>query len=178
MSFLLPPLNSTLLPSLTPHVLHPPIYHTTSPSILSFISDKHLSLFAPIFLYWALSLAFYAIDLAQFPYFERLRIHESPEVLARNKATVLDVVKAVVFQQVVQTALGLCWLESEEDILRREVYMDHLDEMSKLAPVVGRLLVLLLGQRTADNVIQSHGKDVVQWVYWWGIPAVQLLFAL
>ena len=178
MAFLLPPLNSTALPSLTPNLLHPPIYYTTSPSILSFISDKHLSLVAPFFLYWALSLVFYALDLAQLPYFERLRLHESPEVLARNKATILDVVKAVVFQQVVQTALGLCWLESEEDILRREVYIDHLAEMSKLAPYVGRSLVLLLGQRTANNVIHSHGKDVVQWVYWWGIPAIQLLFAL
>src|SRR3954468_12022060 len=101
MSFLLPPLTPTPPPSLTPNLLHPPIYHTTSPSILSFISDKHLSLVAPFFLYWALSLVFHALDLPQLPYFERLRLHESPEVLARNKATILDVIKAVVFQQVV-----------------------------------------------------------------------------
>lgn len=175
---LLPALNATLLPALTPRAVHPPLYHTAGTSMLPWISDKHLSLVAPIFLYWALSLLFHAVDTAQLPYFERMRIHESPEVLARNKASVIDVVKAVVFQQVVQTALGAAWLESEEDILRREVHVDHLKGMAGLAQPVGQLIMLVLGGRHGEDVIRRHGAAVVQFVYWWGIPTVQLLFAL
>jgi len=170
--------NNTLLSLITPKTLQPPIYQTFRPSLLSFISDKHLSLILPILVYWVLSLIFHLLDTAKFEYFESRRIHESPEVLSRNRATVKQVVKAVMVQQVIQTALGYVWLEDDESILQREVYRDHVGAMGGLAPKVGGMVLLLLGDRTGEKLLRSSGEQLVRWVYWWGIPIAQLLFAL
>jgi hypothetical protein len=182
MSFAIPtmfqPQNSTLLSIITPSTLDPPFYHTTRASLFTSISDKHLSLLAPIVIYWALSLTFHALDTAKLPYFEARRIHESPETLSRNKCTVAEVVKAVVLQQVVQTILGLLWLESDEEILHREVLKDHLGAMARLTPTVADGVLLLLGKRSGEQLLRSHGASLVRFVYWWGIPAAQLMFAL
>ncbi|KAK4686339.1 sphinganine C4-monooxygenase, partial [Tremellales sp. Uapishka_1] len=169
--------NSSLSSIIKPTVLNPPFYHTSSPNLLAFISDKHLSLLAPILVYWLLSFTFHYLDNAQIPYFEARRIHESPETLARNKATVLQVVKAVIFQQVVQTALGVIWLESDDEILRREIMIDHLSKMAQLSPKVAKGVLLLLGPRSGESVLRSYGAELVQWTYWWGIPCAQTLVA-
>jgi len=99
-------------------------------------------------------------------------------VLSRNRATVKQVVKAVMVQQVIQTALGYVWLEDDESILQREVYRDHVGAMGGLAPKVGGMVLLLLGDRTGEKLLRSSGEQLVRWVYWWGIPIAQLLFAL
>lgn len=90
----------------------------------------------------------------------------------------MQVIKAVIIQQVVQTVLGLCWLENEETILIREVHIDHLIEMRKLAGPVGKVLRVVLGEKTMESLVMVAGKELVQWVYWWGIPMAQLGFAL
>jgi len=169
--------NTTLLSQITPKSLHPPIYHTLRPSILPHLSDKYLSLALPVIIYWVLSLAFHLLDTAQIPYFEARRIHESPEVLSRNKTTVRQVVTAVMWQQVIQTALGMVWLEDDEIILKREVFRDNLGGMASLAPKVGGMVLLLLGDRTGERVLKENGEAIVRWVYWWGIPIAQMLFA-
>ncbi|KAK8869735.1 hypothetical protein IAR55_000303 [Kwoniella newhampshirensis] len=169
--------NSTLLSHITPSALHPPFYHTTRPSVFSFISDKNLSLLAPVVTYWIYSIFFHWLDTAQFSYFEKRRIHDSPEVLARNKVTVTQVIKAVIVQHIIQTALGYWWLEDDEAILRREVYRDHLADMAGLAPWVADATLLLLGRRTGEQLLRSRGEAMVRWIYWWGIPAFQMLFA-
>lgn len=170
--------NYTLLQHVTPVALSPPIYHTFNPSLLSWISDKHLSLLAPVLVYWICSLTFHAIDTAKIPYFEKRRIHESPEVLSRNKATVMDVVKAVMVQQVIQTATGIVFLEGDEEIFRREVMRDHLGDMARLAPRVMSGVLLLLGKKTGEDLLKRHGASLVTWVYWWGIPIAQMFVAL
>lgn len=170
--------NYTLLSIMTPTTLSPPIYQTFRPSLLSWISDKHLSLLAPIIIYWFLSLAFHTLDTLKLPYFEKRRIHESPEVLSRNKATILDVVKAVVVQQVIQTAIGIALLEGDDVIIEREVMRDHLGAMANLAPKVADAVLLVLGKRTGEGLLRSHGADIVTWTYWWGIPLAQMFFAL
>jgi sphinganine C4-monooxygenase len=173
------PSNATLLSIMTPSVVHTPVYFVTGPSLLpSLITDKHLSLAAPIVCYWAYSLMFHAIDCAGIPYFEKRRIHEAPEVLSRNRATVWDVLKAVAIQQIIQTLLGYFWLESEEVILAREVYRDFLADMAALVPGVMKTTTVLLGKRTGEQLLRSYGADIVQWVYWWGIPTAQFAFAL
>lgn len=121
---------------------------------------------------------FHYLDTAKLPYFEARRIHESPEVISRNKVTVRQVIKAVIFQQIIQTALGYVWLEDDEVILRREVYRDHLGDMAKLAPWVGDAVLLILGRKTGEQVLRSHGEAIVRSVFWWGIPAAQMFLAL
>jgi sphinganine C4-monooxygenase len=178
-SSLLPPISSSLNNTLTPHEPHYPIYHTRENSILPFMTDKFLSLLIPIVAYWVFSLLFHALDCLELPYFEKMRIHESEEVQSRNRVTVWGVIKAVLLQQFFQTALGWVWLESEQEILEREIWRDHTADMQKLAGVVGQGLHLLLGGKTAGTVAQAlGGGNLTAWVYWWGVPIVQMVFAL
>lgn len=170
--------NSTMLSTIIPTALHAPFYHTTRPNLLPFMSDKHLSLAAPVLAYWLYSFFFHFLDTAQFSYFEKRRIHDSPEVLARNKVTVTQVIKAVILQHVIQTVLGIFWLEDDEAIFRREVMKDHLAAMSNLSPWVADGVLLVLGRRVGEQVLKRNGEAIVRWMYWWGIPALQMLLAL
>lgn len=170
--------NTSLLATMTPTSTQPPFYHTDNPHLLSWISDRYLALAGPVIGYWVLSIIFHFIDTAQLPYFESKKIHESPEVLARNKATVLQVVRAVAVQQVLQTILGYVWLEDDATIYKREVMKDHLGDMASMVPTIANLTILALGQRTGESVLKSHGPDIVRWMYWWGVPALRMLFAL
>jgi len=170
--------NTSLLVNMTPTSIQAPFYHTDNPHLLSWISDRYLALAGPVIGYWVLSIIFHFIDTAQLPYFESKKIHESPEVLARNKATVLQVVRAVAVQQVLQTILGYVWLEDDATIYKREVMKDHLGDMASMVPTIANLTILALGQRTGESVLKSHGPDIVRWMYWWGVPALRMLFAL
>lgn len=170
--------NTTLIQTITPSTLQAPFYHTTRPSLLSFTGDKYLSLAAPILAYWGLSLVFHVLDTTNLPYFEKYRIHESPEVLSRNKATMFEVFWSVILQQVIQTIFGLLYLEDDATIFKREIQKDHLAEMAGLAPKVANLVMLALGRKTGEDILKHHGEDFVRWMYWWGIPAAQILFAL
>lgn len=172
------PYNSTILSMITPTALHPPFYYTTRLSLLAFSSDKYLSLALPVIIYWAASLLFHLLDTARFPYFEAKRIHESPEVLARNRATVTEVVRAVVVQHTIQTILGIVWLEDDATVAKREHYRDHLGDMARIAPWVGDATLVVLGRKSGEDLLRRHGEAMVRWVYWWGIPAAQMLFAL
>lgn len=174
----LPPVNSTLFSAIAPTKLSYPIYYTPETSILPFISDKVLSLLSPLICYWSLSMVFHLLDVLQLPYFEARKIHPSSDALIRNRATVSQVVKAVLLQQCLQTILGFLWLEDEETILRREVYKDHLAAMQGLASGIARMTVVLLGERTGASVLKLLGAEFVQWMYWWGIPIMQMWFAL
>jgi len=165
--------NSTLLTQITPSQPHAPFYYSASPQLVSWTSDKIIGVAAPTVVYWVLSIMFYTLDVVQLPYFEKRRIHESAEVLARNKATVGEVVKMVIFQQVIQTALGLWWLEDGHDVVR-----DVVGEMRVLAPKVATGLFVLLGQRTGEQVLKNYGESIVRFMYWWGIPAAQLWLGL
>lgn len=163
--------NATLLHRITPTTVQPPFYHTANASFLSIMSDKWLSLAVPIVFYWAYSLIFFAIDMLELPYFEKRRIHESPEVLARNKTTVAQVVRAVMLQHAIMVVLGFLVLEDEP------VFTEHLRAMARLTPKVGTCVLLTLGPKTGERLLRNHGQDLVQWVYWWGIPAAQFFFA-
>lgn len=170
--------NATLLQGMTPTTLLPPFYHTFRPSLLSFISDKYLSVAVPVLVYWLLSLLFLALDNAQIPYFEARRIHESPEVAKRNKATIGEVVKAVVVQHTIQTIMGIAWFEDDETIYRREVYVDHVQGMAGMARNVANVLLLVLGPRSGEDLLKRHGEAIVRWTYWWGYPIAQFFLAL
>lgn len=88
----------------------------------------------------------------------------------------MQVVNAVVLQQVIQTILGFFWMDAEPS--QNEMWNDDLQEMAKLGGVVGQAVVLVLGDRTGQSLLMKHGKDIVSWTYWWGIPLAQFYAAL
>lgn len=170
--------NGTLLSMITPTSLDPPFYYTTRPNLYSWISDRHLSVVAPVLIYWGLSTIFHILDTIELPYFEARRIHESEETKSRNRATILQVIGAVIFQQIVQTIFGLVVLETDESILKTEVNRDHMAGMRQLAPRVADLVFLVLGKSTGMHVLATHGAGLVHWAYWWGVPLLQMFLGL
>jgi sphinganine C4-monooxygenase len=86
------------LPALPSYVLTP------RPSIIPGISDTLLQLLLPVIAYWTVSLGYHAFDTYEI--FPQYRLHTPAEVLKRNHVTRYDVIKAVVIQQILQTATG------------------------------------------------------------------------
>ncbi|WVR05302.1 hypothetical protein IAU60_002316 [Kwoniella sp. DSM 27419] len=169
--------NTTFVQQITPTSPGYPFYYVPEAQQFSLISDKYLNLAAPVLAYWIYCSIFHWLDTAKYPYFEKRRIHESAEVISRNKVTLSQVIKAVVFQHVIQVALGYWWMSQDEATLRQQVFRDHLGDMAKLAPWIANGTLLLLGKRTGEQVLINHGASLVRWVYWWGIPTAQMLFA-
>ncbi|KAK9449336.1 fatty acid hydroxylase superfamily-domain-containing protein [Limtongia smithiae] len=73
--------------------------------LLSFMSDQSLSLMLPIAVYWVVSIIFHYID--DHDLLAKYRIHTPEEVKSRNKATVHEVIRDVIVQQIMQTIVGV-----------------------------------------------------------------------
>ena len=76
------------------------------PQLVPWLSDFHLSLLLPVMAYWLVSLIFWYIDKKD--YWSQHRIHTPEEFKQRNRVTVGEVLRSILLQQAVQTALGLC----------------------------------------------------------------------
>ncbi|KAE8251161.1 hypothetical protein A4X13_0g4125 [Tilletia indica] len=161
---------------LAPHTLTFPIYFAQRPNILASISDKHLSLLAPILIYWALSLAYYTLDVLQLPYFEKYRLHEPEEVTKRNRVSVGQVVRMVLLQQAIQTVLGLVVLDGDE-VSYAQVFADHRGQMKVLGFTLAKWLAPLLGEQRTVELLTAAGPSFIEFMYWWGIPTLQFFWA-
>ncbi|KAJ6581346.1 sphingosine hydroxylase [Mycena capillaripes] len=143
-----------------------PWYYTYRPSLIEGVSDQHLALAAPILAYWLLSLFFHYLDTCDWKVLERYRIHDSAEVASRNRVSRTAVIWAVIFQQVLQTALGLIWLGKEHALVH-----DHGAKVAgiarQMAPVFG-----------SSEDVQLIVSGLAYFIYWWGIPMVQFLVAI
>ncbi|KAI4283112.1 MAG: hypothetical protein L6R38_002415 [Xanthoria sp. 2 TBL-2021] len=99
-----------------------PEYQTSLlPSLIPGIPDKLLTVILPIAAYWALSMLFHWIDTKD--YFPQYRLHTPAEVSSRNKVSRWEVVRDVVIQQVIQTAVG--WglgMTEPDDLTGQEEY--------------------------------------------------------
>lgn len=160
---------------LVPSVLHYPLYHVQAPSILSWISDKDLSLLAPIAVYWVASAVFEALDAAQLPFLEKYRIHEPEEVKRKNRVTKRTVFIAVIVQQVLQTLLGMYWLDAEDE--GPASGKAHRAVMATYGAWISRIAFALLGPEKGTTLLRWKGQEMVSFSYWWLIPALQFLWA-
>ncbi|KAI9675778.1 MAG: hypothetical protein M1817_001145 [Caeruleum heppii] len=75
------------------------------PPLLAPIPDKLLTLLLPIAAYWILSLFFHVIDI--YDILSQYRLHTPAEVLKRNRVPRSDVLRDVIIQQLIQTAIGI-----------------------------------------------------------------------
>ncbi|KAJ6474585.1 sphingosine hydroxylase [Mycena vitilis] len=140
-----------------------PWYYSYKPSLVDGVSDHHLALAAPIAAYWVLSLSFHYLDTVDWKVVDRYRIHDSAEAAARNRVSRTTVICAVIFQQVLQTALGLFWLGDEQTFVP--------DHAAKVAGIAHRI-ALVVGSR------EPMVSRLAYFVYWWGIPLIQYLVAI
>ncbi|KAH9935877.1 sphingosine hydroxylase [Epithele typhae] len=147
-----------------------PFYYSPAPALLSWLPDKHLTLALPIIAYWALSLVFHIFDVSGWEWLDKYRLHESAEVKSRNLVSKSQVVQAVILQQLVQTALGLWWIE--ETAAGEQV--DHVAAMLKLVQVAA----LWFGEDTVRQWLTNNGVDGLYTLYWWAIPLAKFLFGM
>ena len=161
--------------ALVPTPVQYPFYHFSTASVVPGIDDKALSLIAPLFSYWALSLFFHVLDSDIFQWAAKYRIHESEEVRAKNLASRKDVIIAVVLQQVVQTVMGVIWLENDST---SDAFRNHTGEMRQLSKWIARLAVTVLGETRGKELLAANGQGIISWLYWWGMPIAQFIFAM
>lgn len=151
-----------------------PFYFVERDNLFPHISDAQLAVAAPFVVYWLVSGFFHILDSSSWGWLDKYRIHDSQEVKTRNRATRMEVLQAVLFQQVLQTALGLAWLEEGTALtfsMRRQ-------SMLHIAQNVDWVLRLVMHENSVDVLLDSQGARVAYFLYWWGIPCVQLLFAM
>jgi sphinganine C4-monooxygenase len=158
-----------------------PLYYSSAPSLLPALSDPLLTVLAPLPAYWLTSALFHLLDLSSAPWLRRHRIHDSAEVAARNRASRLDVLRAVVLQQAIQTALAVVWVS--EPLARA----DHPQAVRGIAQALLELFSPLLGLgafdgagATADAAAASMTvvAPLAYVLYWWAIPAARLFLAM
>ena len=153
-----------------------PFYYSEQQSILRGVSDKTLSLTAPLIAYWAYSLIFHVLDVygTDWAWLVPYRIHESAEVTSRNLVSKWQVVQAVFVQQLLQTVLGVLLVDDKSSSV-----IDHTAKMARMSPILVQSALLWLGDpHVAQARLESWGASILYAVYWWFIPAAQILFAL
>jgi sphinganine C4-monooxygenase len=160
---------------LVPTPLSYPSYYAPRLSLLSWISDKNLSLLAPVVIYWATSLFFELLDRSGLRFIEKYRIHEPEEVRRKNRVTFKTVLLAVFVQHILQTALGYACLDEQDSI--RETFRDHRAELQTYGAYISRAAFLILGPTTGSKVLRYCGAELTSWIYWWGVPTLQFLWA-
>ncbi|THH32368.1 hypothetical protein EUX98_g1808 [Antrodiella citrinella] len=150
-----------------------PFYYMPDTVVPSF-PDHYLSLAAPVIAYWITATSFHVLDISGWRWLDKYRIHESSEVKSRNLVTVGGVIKAVIFQQVIQTVLGLWWLDgavSGDDV-------DHVGHMANLLPLLSSIMHAALGQSLAKQLLKDHAAELLYAVYWWVVPVVKLFLGM
>ncbi|TDL22259.1 sphingosine hydroxylase [Rickenella mellea] len=163
-------MNSTKLSSFDN--LPYPFYYVDRPTLIPNLSDEVTSLLCPVIGYWILSLFFHFLDRSGWRALDKYRIHESKEVTSRNLVTPGQVVRAVVLQQVIQTALGFLVLEEQAE------RVDHAGKMRSLSGTIGNVLAVLVGQKGGMSLLQEKGVEITWFTYWWAIPTAQFFLAI
>ncbi|GAA6037181.1 hypothetical protein JCM8097_008775 [Rhodosporidiobolus ruineniae] len=158
-------------PSPLPAVDHP-WYHTERAELVPGLSDKNLSLLAPVFVYWAFSLFFHYLDRLGWDALERYRIHEPEEVKSKNRVTVREVIVAVVLQHVVQTAAGW-WFMPDDD-----AFVDHAADLNWWGGRIATAVLAVAGEKSGAPFMARYGVLATRMWYWYAIPVARLAWAM
>lgn len=130
----------------------------------------------PFLSYWLASALFHFLDVSN--WLVRYRIHDSAEVSSRNRATQFEVVRSVILQQAIQTALGYFWLSAVPE------RPDHAAAMRAFASALSSFLGVFFPTTSDKQAYPLFGlsRDASPWLayllYWYLIPAAQLLLAM
>lgn len=151
-----------------------PFYYRPESALISWLPDHLLSLAAPVVAYWVASAFFHYLDCSSAQWLNAYRIHDSAEVKSRNLASRGQVFRAVVLQHVVQTVMGLWWMEKKP--VGDQV--DHLAAIASKAPLVVSVLRGLLGAQSGSQLWATYGAAILYNLYWWAIPFSKILFGM
>lgn len=151
-----------------------PVYYSPRAHLVDWLPDHLLALAVPVIAYWISSIFFHILDISEWKWLDKYRIHESAEVKSRNLVTRAQVIRAVILQQIVQTIIGFFWMEKK---LSGEL-VDHVGNMQRLEPMIARLLSWTVGEKMGARILDHDGALVLYTVYWWAIPTAKFLFGM
>ena len=149
--------NQTVtLPPLPAYTLKP------VPRLVPSLSDFHLSLVLPVLAYWLMSLIFHLIST--YNLFSKYRLHTPEEFKTRNRVTVGEVLRSIILQQTIQTALGL-WLgyvlEAGDYYGKEEyeiaVWARRMHQVGEAIPYI--LAVVGIDARTLGHNMQRYAES-------------------
>ncbi|GAA5968102.1 hypothetical protein JCM11641_003731 [Rhodosporidiobolus odoratus] len=169
---------STPYMAYAPHFASPlpselrPWYLVERDQLLPGISDKSLSILAPVVAYWAFSLFFTILDNFNWELLERYRIHEPEEVKSKNKVTVREVLVAVVVQHVIQTAAGYVFMPDADPVV------NHAADLNWWGAKLAKGAFAVAGEKTGAALMVQYGEQATRMVYWYGIPALRIAWAM
>ncbi|TCD68423.1 hypothetical protein EIP91_010824 [Steccherinum ochraceum] len=168
--------TSVLLTAQQRHFLstNSPFYYSPRPDILASFPDHYLSLAAPVIAYWVSSCFFHILDMSDWRWLDKYRIHESSEVKSRNLVTRGEVIKAVIFQQVIQTILGLWWMEGAV----AGDAIDHVGHMANMLPTIAGMMRAAFGHAVGKQLLEDYTAEVLYAIYWWAIPIARFFLGM
>ncbi|KDE02752.1 hypothetical protein MVLG_06720 [Microbotryum lychnidis-dioicae p1A1 Lamole] len=173
------PSSSSASPSLNVSYPTPPyaasFYHLHRERVWSPISDSVAAVAAPFVVYWAMSALFMFIDALDLRSFDRYRIHNPEEAKTKNRVGKVQVLRAVLIQQVLQTALGLYWLADFDPT--HGPFRDHAASIATYAERMARVVRFLVMSSSPVKPTSPIIADAAHWLYWWGVPIVQFVCA-
>ena len=148
--------RTVTLPPLPSYTLKP------VPRLVPWLSDFHLSLVLPVLAYWLWSLIFHLIST--YNLFSKYRLHTPQEFKTRNRVSVGEVLRSIILQQIIQTALGL-WLgyvfeagdyygKEEHDIA---VWARRMHQVGDAVPYL--LTVVGIDARTLSHNLQRYAQS-------------------
>ncbi|KAF9586376.1 hypothetical protein BGW38_005960 [Lunasporangiospora selenospora] len=140
--------------------------------LLSFMSDQSLALILPVAVYWTYSMFFHWISTKEFPWLEKYRIHDKEEE-TRNKVELPDVIRAVIVQQLLQTALGFLVVLADDS----EMIFDDEMELAKYERWFETTLSLV-GLRALSLVTPARIAMMAHVVYFYLEPLARLSVAM
>lgn len=153
---------------------HTPFYYTPNVQLFPGLPDHLFALAVPVISYWFLSIFFHILDISEWKWLDKYRLHESQEVKSRNLVSRTEVVRAVILQQVIQTAMGLWWVEE----LPTGGEVDHVAKMLRLASWQEWATTWGLGEQAGRQLLASRGADGLYTLYWWALPVARFFLGM
>jgi len=151
-----------------------PFYYSPQTHIFDWCPDHMLALAAPVITYWVSSIFFHILDISEWKWLDKYRIHESAQVKSRNLVTRSEVIRAVILQQVVQTVIGFFWVEERPS----GALVDHVGGILRLEPTLARILTWTLGEKMGARLLDHDGAQLLYAAYWWAFPVARFFFGM
>jgi len=150
-----------------------PFYYVDRPDLMSLMPDKYLSIAIPVAVYWLCAIPFDILDYFSPASLEKYRIHDSAEVQSKNRVSKSRVIGTVLLQQVLQVVLALWWLEDDSNSK-----LNHAQTIQSIQAFLTQGILRLLGAENAHRFASTTGPSLASWLYWWGIPCLQFVWAM
>ncbi|PKI82589.1 hypothetical protein MVES_003427 [Malassezia vespertilionis] len=146
-----------------------PFYYQDTQRCSPWMSDKALSLFLPVAVYWASCTFYHMLDVLRPAFSEKYRMHPSEQLTKRNRVSMRNVLFMVASQHLLQTILGIIVLEDTPYDGVRRTDVDPEAGVLRIANILRHYLEL---DRSGDIFLVRAAIAL----YWWGIPWLQFWF--